>query len=382
MNKKTKEVIFLNNVKQKYLYEICNIKRGERITKKDLVDNGKYGAISGGNSSFGRINKFNREANTITIAQYGSAGFVNFQKEKFWANDVVYSIFPNINIISNKFLYYCLLNKQEYIYTLTTKALPNHLPIEKLNNLFIPIPPLEVQNEIVKILDKYIELEKELEKELELRTKQYEYYRDKLLNNNMFNHKRIEEVADKMFAGGTPMTTNKKYYNGDIFWLRSGEIKFNSISETEKTITLEGLNNSSAKLIKPYSVVIALTGGTVARSGWTTREISANQSVCAIETNNKILNYKFLYYFLESNYKKLKNSSKGVLSSLNLNDIKKTLIPIPSIQEQQKIVNILDKFSNIIKDLKNGIPKEIESRIKQYKYYRNRLLTFNEVSNE
>ena len=184
-------------------------------------------------------------------------------------------------------------------------------------------------------------------------------------------------VSKKIFAGGTPKTNNKNYYNGNIYWLKSGEIKFNEISNTKNKITMEGLKNSSAKLIKPYSIVIALTGGTIARCGWTTNEISANQSVCAIEVDESKLHYKFLYYFLESNYNKIKQLGKGILNSLNLKDINNLTISLPSMNIQYLIVDVLDKFSNIIKNLENGIPKEIELRKKQYLYWRNKLLSFN-----
>ena len=179
-----------NGVECKKLKTISKIIRGERITKRDLNENGKYIAISGGTKPFGKINKYNRVKNTITIAQYGTAGYVDFQLEPFWANDVVYSLFPKNEIINNKFLYYYLVNIQDYIFSLTTKALPNHLPIEKLNDIKIPIPPLEVQNEIVRILNKYTELERELERELGLEQNNMNtiginyYWIKKMLNEN------------------------------------------------------------------------------------------------------------------------------------------------------------------------------------------------------
>ena len=253
--------------------------------------------------------------------------------------------------------------------------------IQEFSQIPIPIPPLEVQNKIVEILDKFTNYEAELEAELEYRNKQYKYYRDSLFSNlKDVEYKTIEEISNKIFAGGTPSTRKSNYYDGDVLWLRSGEIKFNGIKTTEKTITKEGLKNSSAKLIKPFSVVIAMTGATVARCAWTEVELSANQSVCAIEVKLDV-NYKFLYYVLSSKYDELKNSGKGVLTSLNLQDIKQIQIPIPPLEVQNKIVEILDKFSALVNDISDGIPKEIELRRKQYEYYRNKLLTFKEVGN-
>ena len=128
----------------------------------------------------GYIDNYNREQNTITVAQYGTAGYVDYQKSKFWANDVCYCVYPNGSLL-NKYLYYVLMNNQELLYSMKTNAIPSCLPIEKLNSVKIPILPLEVQTEIVRILDTFTELTAELQVELEGRQKQYEYYRDKLL---------------------------------------------------------------------------------------------------------------------------------------------------------------------------------------------------------
>ncbi|MBQ5492717.1 MAG: restriction endonuclease subunit S [Mycoplasmataceae bacterium] len=173
-----------NEVNYFKLNEICEIKRGERITKKDLIQNG-YPVMSGGKTFFGYYHKYNRNENTITIAQYGTAGYVNWISEKFWANDVCYCLFPNEKILNNKFLYYVLKNKQEQIYEDVIEATPAHYPIEALKNIVIPLPPIEIQNEIVNILDQFNDLTNSislgLPKEIELRKQQYEYYRNKLL---------------------------------------------------------------------------------------------------------------------------------------------------------------------------------------------------------
>lgn len=171
---------FDDSVPRKRLGEVAHIIRGERITKKQLCEDGMYPVMSGGMSYFGRYSRCNRDANTITVAQYGSAGYVSWIDEEFWANDVCYSVFP-LGECDNRFLYYVLKNRQNRLYSMTTKAIPDHLPIDKLMSLSISIPPLAVQQEIVRILDVFVELERELERELELRAKQFEYYRDHLL---------------------------------------------------------------------------------------------------------------------------------------------------------------------------------------------------------
>lgn len=171
-------------VKWKTLGEVAELKRGKRVTKSELNKDNKYPVYSGGISPMGFFCKKNQDANTITIVKYGSAGFVNFITEDFWANDVCYCIKPN-TILNNKYVYYYLKNNENNLKSLATDAIPSHLPTDILHNLPIPIPPLPVQEEIVRILDKYTQLEAELklalEAELEAREKQYEYYRNQLL---------------------------------------------------------------------------------------------------------------------------------------------------------------------------------------------------------
>src|SRR5690606_21047869 len=101
------------NVEWIPLYEVAAMIRGVRVTKKDLIENGKYPVVSGGVGFMGYVNEYNREENSITIAQYGTAGFVKWQTEKFWANDVAFTIFPiNEELVLKRFLYYFLISKQ------------------------------------------------------------------------------------------------------------------------------------------------------------------------------------------------------------------------------------------------------------------------------
>ncbi|WQW99901.1 restriction endonuclease subunit S [Helicobacter pylori] len=167
------------------LGEVCEIIRGKRVTKKEILDKGKYPVVSGGIGFMGYLNEYNREENTITIAQYGTAGFVNWQNQKFWANDVCFSVIPNETLI-NRYLYYVLTNMQNYLYSISNRsAIPYSISSNNIMQITIPIPPLEIQQEIVKILDQFSILTTDLlagiPAEIKARKKQYEYYREKLL---------------------------------------------------------------------------------------------------------------------------------------------------------------------------------------------------------
>ena len=182
--------------------------------------------------------------------------------------------------------------------------------------------------------------------------------------------KRLDDVCTKIYAGGTPSTSHEEYYGGNIKWLRSGEINFNELYDTEIKITEVGLNNSSAKIIPAHSVVIAMTGATVARTAMVMEEMSMNQSVCALIPKGE-LNYRFLYQLLANKYLELKQSGQGVLTSLNLDKIKKIVIPIPPIEVQNEIVRILDKFG----ELEAELEAELEVRKSQYEFWRGKVIS-------
>ncbi|GAA6969714.1 restriction endonuclease subunit S [Helicobacter pylori] len=180
------------------LGEVCEIIRGKRVTKKEILDKGKYPVVSGGIGFMGYLNEYNREENTITIAQYGTAGFVNWQNQKFWANDVCFSVIPKETLI-NRYLYYVLTNMQNYLYSISNRsAIPYSISSNNIMQITIPIPPLEIQQEIVKILDQFSTLTTDLlagiPAEIEARKKQYEYYREKLLTfKPLTPHKEVKK---------------------------------------------------------------------------------------------------------------------------------------------------------------------------------------------
>ncbi|GAA8430352.1 restriction endonuclease subunit S [Helicobacter pylori] len=180
------------------LGEVCEIIRGKRVTKKEILDKGKYPVVSGGIGFMGYLNEYNREENTITIAQYGTAGFVNWQNQKFWANDVCFSVIPKETLI-NRYLYYVLTNMQNYLYSISNRsAIPYSISSNNIMQITIPIPPLEIQQEIVKILDQFSLLTTDLlagiPAEIKARKKQYEYYREKLLTfKPLTPHKEVKK---------------------------------------------------------------------------------------------------------------------------------------------------------------------------------------------
>ena len=164
--------------------------------------------------------------------------------------------------------------------------------------------------------------------------------------------------------------------------MSSGEVNNKIVLNTEKFITKLGYENSSTKLLPKNTVVIALAGQgkTRGKVAITKIELCTNQSLCGIIVNDKV-NSKYLYYYLESQYATLRSisSGDGNRGGLNLSMIGNFTIPLPSLEEQQRIVDILDKFDAYCNDLTQGLPAEIELRKQQYEYYRDKLLSFKEL---
>ena len=254
--------------------------------------------------------------------------------------------------------------------------------IQNFSNISIPIPPLEIQNEIVRILDKYTELEKELEKELELRTRQYDYYRNKLFVDFVnFEYNPLWKVTNwnKKFNN---VEKNKQQKITKFLSVSAKKLKELLVEEGNikllSTGIFDGYTNEllANNFICEGEVITLPEGGNANIKYWNGKFVNS-LNLIATSSNDNLYSLKFIYYFLIFKNKWIENQYRGSnVKHPNMAEILELKIPIPSFKKQQKIVEILDKFSNIINNLENGIPKEIELRKKQYLYWRNKLLSF------
>lgn len=174
---------------------------------------------------------------------------------------------------------------------------------------------------------------------------------------------KLEDVAEKIFSGGTPSTKKEEYWNGGIPWLSSGETRNKFINNTEKTITNEGIKNSSTKKVNVGDLVIASAGQGFTRGqvSYCNIETYINQSIIAIRCNSKIINSLFLYYNISNRYNELRQISDGhsIRGSLTTNIIKKLEVNIPSLEEQRIIAEILFSLDKKI-ELNNEMNKTLE----------------------
>ena len=382
-----------DGVKFLHLAEVATVTIGEFVHKNKQNPNGLYPVYNGGRIETGFYDHYNNSGNKIVISARGAyAGFVNRLLKPYWAGNSSYSVTVKDTTQADwNYVYYYLKKSESKFTDSQQKGGIPAVSKKQVESFKIPIPPLEVQKEIVNILDKFTQLEAELSAELsaelDARRKQYEYYRDYLFSDSgpKMQKKPLATLAKKIYSGGTPKTGNAEYWdNGTIPWMSSGEVNLGTVYATEKFITETGLKNSSAKWVPKNSVVIALAGqgktrGTVAR---TRIELTTNQSLASLVFDEKVINPDYVFHFLRSQYQELRriSSGDGTRGGLNLKMIGNFDIPVRPLSEQDRIVSILDRFELLINDMSVGLPAEINARRQQYEYYRTKLLTFQELS--
>lgn len=373
-------------VEWKPLIKVASLTRGRVISKEYLANNlGDYPVYSSqtvNNGEIGKINSFDFDGEFVSWTTDGAnAGTVFYRSGKFSITNVCGLIKIQNNLELNyKFLFYWLsIEAKNHVYSgMGNPKLMSH----QMEKILIPIPPLSVQTEIVKILDALTALTRELTSELILRQKQYEYYREKLLSEEElgkvgFEWKTIDEISKKISSGGTPTTSNNGYYdNGTIPWLRTQEVDFKEIWDTNIKITEDALNNSSAKWIPANCVIVAMYGATVGKTAINKIPLTTNQACANIEINDKLACYRYIFHYLTSKYEYIKSLGSGSQTNINAQIIKKLKVPVPPIEEQQRIVSILDKFETLTNSITEGLPLAIEQSQKRYEYYRELLLNF------
>lgn len=243
----------------------------------------------------------------------------------------------------------------------------------------LPLPPLPVQREIVRILDNFTELTAELTaeltSELTARKKQYEHYRNKLLiNNPKSNPMNLGDIG--------PVSMCKRIMKSETS--SSGDVPFYKIGTFGKEADAFISNETFEKYKNTYSYpkkgdLLISAAGTIGRVVVFNGEPSYFQDSNIVWIDNdesKVLN-TYLYYCYQ--LQPWKASTGGTISRLYNDNIRKATIPVPSIPEQKRIVSILDRFDTLCNDLTSGLPAEIKARQKQYEYYRDKLLSFEEM---
>ena len=331
------------------------------------------------------------DAEVVAIPWGGNANIKYFKGEFITADNRI-AVVRDPSILSTKFVYYWLTKNQTEIDSYYRGAGIKHPSMLKVLSLEIPLPPIEIQKKIVECLDKFSALAAELQAELQLRRKQYEYYRTQLLTPHSdcnsadntddcnWEWKTLGELCTKIVSGGTPARNHAAYFNGTIPWMRTQEVDWKDVYDTEIHITEEAVKNSSAKLIPANCVIIAMYGATAGKSCINKIPVTTNQACCNLEIDTQKALYKYVYYCVCKEYENIKGMGEGSQNNINGQKIKSYKIPLPSLAEQARIVSILDKFEALTTSLSDGIPAEQAAQQKRYEYYRDLLLTFDRTA--
>ena len=303
-------------------------------------------------------------------------GLLNQRVCKIYAKDE--------SLLLDGFLYHYLRPLFKKIENSIQGSTVKHLSAKVINHIEIPLPPIEVQTEIVRILDKFTSLEAELEAEIDCRKRQYEYYRDKLLSFDNVGGQEVE--WKKMSEVGTFIRGNglqkKDFTESGVGCIHYGQLYTHYGTSATETITY--CSSELAKKLRKAAmgdIVIATTSENVEdvckAVAWLGEEEIAVSGDAFIYKHTQ--NPKYMAYLFQTasffNYKKKKATGTKVIR-LTGDAMGNYLAPIPSLEEQHRIVSILDRFESLTTSLQTGLPAEITARRQQYEHYRDKLLTF------
>lgn len=369
-----------DGVKYVPLGTVAKLSRGQVISKIHLRDNiGDYPVYSSqtaNNGELGKINTYTYDGKYLTWTTDGAYAGTIFRREgKFNITNVCGLIDINKQILNFDFTFFWLsFVAKDYVYS----GMGNpKLMSNVMSTILVPIPPLPIQEKIAKILDKFSLLTAELEAELDLQKKRYDYYRNRILSfdsepsSNSVQWRPLGEVGPvrmckRILKNQTNSTQGIPFYKIGTFG-----------GKCDSYISPKLYDEYRNKYPYPKKGDILISAaGTIGKAIIFDGEPSYFQdsNIVWIDNDEKIVINKYLFYCYQIINWKVDDG--GVIKRLYNENLRQTIIPIPPLAEQERIVNILDRFEALVTNLSNGLPAEIERVRKQYEYYRNKLLTF------
>lgn len=382
-----------DGVKNKKIKDVYKRLKGTPITAAKMREiensNGEIRIFAGGKTVIDAAEVDIPDANitrvpAVLVQSRGVIDAIYYDKPFTFKNEMwAYTADEKVSV---KFLYYVLKNNIEYFRTAASEmgSMPQ-ISLSVTEEFIIPVPPLPVQREIVRILDNFTELTTELTtaltEELVTRQKQFAYYRDELFNFRCTKMVLIPEIADVFIGLVTTMTSH--YVPVGVPLIFNSCIKENRFIFEKRTYLDEDFANKNSSRRHRVGDVITVHTGDVGTSAIIGKDLDGSLGFATIVSRIKNLQQikpQYLCHYLNSNTckRQIATMIKGDRDNLNLKDFKKIKIPIPSLEEQSRIVSILDRFDALCNDLTSGLPAEIAARQKQYEYYRDKLLTFKE----
>lgn len=369
------------------LSSIADLSRGKVISKDYIKDNGGdypvYSSQSENEGILGRINSYMYDGKYLTWTTDGAyAGTIFRRLGKFNITNVCGLVKVNTPNVSMDFLYYWLyVEAPKYVY----RGMGNpKLMSNVMGAISVPVPPLPVQEEIVRILDNFTELQAELQAELQKRLQQYEYYKWNIFEGLSFPTKHITDVAlVKARVGWQRLTTAEYQETGDYYLITGTDFKNGKIDFNSCVFVSKERYEMDPNIIVGKGDILITKDGTLGKVAFMAEEpnkpTTLNSGVFRIHTTDPQVSSRYLFHYFTSKYfTDFVNSVKtgSTIPHLTQQGLVSLNIPIPSLEEQNRIVSILDRFDTLTNDLTQGLPAEIEKRRQQYEYYRDKLLTF------
>lgn len=379
-----------DGVEFRKLGEVCELSRGKVYSKTYINNNiGNYPVYSSqtaNNGELGKISSYDYDGEYLTWTTDGAyAGTIFHRQGRFSITNVCGLITIKSNKLLVRFLYYWLsIKAKEYVYQGmgNPKLMTNQMEI-----IEIPLPPLEIQNEIVRILDTFTAHTAELQAELQARKEQYEYYRNKLLtfdeNDEGVKWMKLGEIGTFVRGNGLQ---KKDFTETGVGCIHYGQIYtyYGTSTNTTKSFVPYELAQKLTK-VKSGNLVIACTSENIEdvckAVVWLGEEDIVTGGHACVFAHNEIPQYIAYFFQTEYFFQQKKKYARGAkVIDIKVSDLEKILIPVPPLSKQQRIVSILDKFESLVNDLSEGLPAEIAVVQEQYEYYRNKLLTFKRKS--
>lgn len=344
------------------LNEVVEFKRGTSITKKDVKE-GNIPVIAGGQQPAYYHNLTNREAGAITISSSGAySGFVAYHNYPIFASDCFTVSSKNKEILDDKYLFHIFKNKQIEIYEMQEGGGQPHIYPKHFDNWDIPLPPIEIQEQIVKEIEGY-------QKIINGAKMVVDNYKPTISIKPDWEMVELEQIC-KIKSGGTPSRTVKEYWeNGTIAWVGSTVCKDREIENAKEFITDLGFKKSNAKLFPKGTTLIALVGATIGKTAYLKFETTTNQNIAGLlPFDEKALNKRYLYFACQTLYSEFYKIGDGGFSMASLGFIKKLKIPLPTIEEQKLIIQIIEQEQQLVsanKQLISIFEQKIKDKINE-----------------
>lgn len=380
-----------DGVEYKPLEKCCEIldKKRKPVAKSARIS-GEY-PYYGANGIQDYVSDYIFDGEFVLVGEDGSVitdkgtPVVTWASGKIWVNNHAH-IISEINGVLLRYIYYYLQTVDVTIFI--------HGNIPKLTgkdfkSIQLPVPPLEVQREIVRILDNFTFLTTELAAELAARQKQYEYYKEYLFENHIFDveWKRLDELFP--FIRNGFVGTIKSFFTNEtdgIRYLEGTNIHDGVISDNEVLYVTKEFHKKHIKNQLKSDDILMVQSGHIGECAVVGKKYEGSNCHALIIMSNggKCLSKYYVYYFHTiKGFKSLTPAiTGGTIKHVLAGKVGKIKVPVPSLEQQQRIVDILDRFDALCNDISDGLPAEIEARQKQYEYYRDKLLTFKELKKE